>query len=177
MSAQSVFENFGAHVQAWGPIAAGGAILVCGLVEDFRSKKFPNWLFVACAIFGFATSIACGGAIGLQGAALGFLAGFATMLPLTLAGAVGAGDMKLLAAFGAASGSSAAWETGAFALVWGVAFGLARAAISGQIKSVFTNVRAVAVARSGEGLALHKIPFAAALFVGWLSALTYEGLI
>lgn len=158
-------------------IAVGGGILVAGVLEDFRAKKFRNWMFVAGALAGFAASFAFAGGEGLQNAALGFLAGLALMLPLALMGAVGAGDMKLLAAYGAAAGAGAAWQVGAFGFAWGAVFGVLQAALKGEASALFRNVGKVATERTAANVSLHKIPFAAALFVGWLTHLTYEGLV
>ena len=157
--------------------AAGGAILLAGAIDDFRSRKFHNKLFIACAVFGFAVSVALGGWIGAESGALGFLAGFALILPLVLAGAIGAGDMKLLAAFGAACGWIAVFEVGAFALVWGAIFGALQAILRGEGLQLFRNVARLAATRSSQGVKLHRIPFAAAIFVGWLTFLTYEGML
>lgn len=173
--------GFGGSILDWTPagtqVAVGGGILFAGLIEDFRAKKFRNWMFVAGTVIGVATSYLFAGSEGLQNSALGFLAGLALMLPLTLMGAVGAGDLKLLAAFGAAAGASAAWQVGAFGFVWGAMFGVAQAALKGEAFALFRNVGRMAAARTDAGLSLHKIPFAAALFVGWLTHLTYEGLL
>jgi prepilin peptidase CpaA len=158
-------------------LGAGGLILLAGAIEDFRHKKFPNWMFLGGTALGFSVSAACLGWSGAQQGAMGFLAGIALLLPLVFMGAVGAGDMKLVAAFGAACGWPAALETAFFWLAWGAVFGVAQALLSGQGRAVVKNVAQMAGKRSSEGLELHRIPFAAALLVGWLTHLARQGLL
>lgn len=81
---------------------AGGA--ACA---DLRWRRIPNWLTLGTAILGLGLNVALGGLpAGL--AALGGLAlGLALLLPFYVLRAVGAGDVKLLAALGALLGPQA----------------------------------------------------------------------
>ena len=160
--------------QIW-TTAMGGLTLAIGVVEDFRARKFTNRSFLIMSIAGFAVSVATLGLNGLQQSALGFASGFALLLPLVLLGGIGAGDMKLLAAFGAACGWTAAFEAALFGLVWGAVFGVIHAILKGQALQLVRNTARMAAARSSTGLTLNKIPYAGALFLGWLAHLAYRG--
>ena len=160
----------------WSTVA-GGAVLLVGAIGDFREGRFRNSVFVVGSLAGLAVSIALGGWAGAQQSALGFVGGFTLFMPLVLLGAIGAGDMKLLAAFGAACGWTAVAEVAVFGMIWGTVFGITQAALRGEATQVFRNAIKVAATRSGKGVQLHRIPFAAALLIGWATLLTYEGLI
>lgn len=158
-------------------LAAGGAILLVGAVSDFKIRKFKNGLFLLCTVLAFLVSFLVEGLMGLEHSVLGLIAGFAFLLPLTLMGAIGAGDMKLLAAFGAACGWAAVGQVAIFGFAWGLVFGVTQALLKGQGLQVVRNAARIAATRSSQGIVLHRIPFAAALFIGWLTHLTYEGLL
>src|SRR5687768_5345683 len=89
------------------PIVTASAILIAGVIDDFRTRKVHNRLFLACSAIALVVVAAAGGIAAVPTAIFGFLAGLAIFLPLVLIKAIGAGDMKLLAAFGIAAGPSA----------------------------------------------------------------------
>lgn len=64
---------------------------------DLRYRRVPNWLTIGGAVVGLIVNAAGGR---LWPAAAGLLAGFLILLVPYLFGGVGAGDVKLLAAFG-----------------------------------------------------------------------------
>src|SRR4051812_27750863 len=108
------------------PLAASlvtaSAILLAGVVDDLRSRKVHNKLFIVCAVAAVLVNFAFHGLGGLNTALLGFVAGFLVLLPLVLMKVIGAGDMKLFAAFGAMVGWSAVIDVAVLALVWGAIF-------------------------------------------------------
>jgi prepilin peptidase CpaA len=74
-------------------------------VEDLRRRTLPNWLTVG----GLAAGLALGARHGWHGlwmAAAGAAVGFAVLLPLFWMRAMGGGDVKLMAAYGAVLGPS-----------------------------------------------------------------------
>ena len=83
-------------------------ILVAGLLyavfTDLRVRKISNRLTYPVMLFGLLANWAIGGWDGLQHASLGWLAGLGIMLIPFLLGAMGAGDVKLMAAIGAVKG-------------------------------------------------------------------------
>lgn len=156
---------------------AATAILIAGVVDDLRSQKFHNWLFLACSAFGLAVSIGVSGWNGLFIASVGFAAGIVIPLPLVLLKSLGAGDMKLLAAFGLVAGWEAVLSVAILSLFWGAAFGVIRTIINGNGKVLANNMMAIVTLKERQSLPLHRMPYTVALFVGWLSHLVYEGLL
>jgi prepilin peptidase CpaA len=80
--------------------AATGAAAVI----DLRTRRIPNALTGSLAVVGVGLAAAQLGTVGIGGAILGCLLGFAFMLPGNMFGATGAGDVKLFAAAGALLG-------------------------------------------------------------------------
>jgi len=86
-----------------------GLAIVCVAVSlaaviDLRTRRVPNALTGALAVTGIGIAAAQLGPVGLGGALIGGLLGFAFMLPGHIFGATGAGDVKLFAAAGAMLG-------------------------------------------------------------------------
>ncbi len=98
------------------------AVVLTAAVFDWKTQRIPNRLvgpailagFIVAAGFGFALEGLGGLWAGLQGSALGLLAGFVPMALIFFAGALGGGDVKLMAAVGAIAAN---WE-----VVLGTAF-------------------------------------------------------
>ena len=88
------------------PAACISSVLgVAAVVEDLRRRRVPNWLTAA----GLAGGLGCaawGGWRGLGMAAAGAAVGFLILLPFHWCGAMGGGDVKLMAAYGALLGPS-----------------------------------------------------------------------
>lgn len=78
-------------------VVAGG---LTAAIIDLRTRRVPNSLTVALAAAGIGLAAVGAGRIALGGAIVGGLVGLAMMLPGHLLGGTGAGDVKLLAAFG-----------------------------------------------------------------------------
>jgi prepilin peptidase CpaA len=97
-------------------VAAGlGAAAV---VADLAHRRVPNWLTAA----GLAGGLGCaawGGWHPLGMAVAGAGVGFAILLPFNLCGAMGGGDVKLMAAYGALLGPSGILLAALFAAVLG----------------------------------------------------------
>src|SRR5688572_9208500 len=84
------------------------AALIAGLLyavfTDLRIRKISNKLTYPVMLFGLLANLAIGGWEGIQQASVGWLAGLGIMLIPFLLGAMGAGDVKLMAAIGAVKG-------------------------------------------------------------------------
>lgn len=78
-------------------VAASGA---SSTVIDLWTRRVPNALTLAIAAVGLVLAATGASAVTLRGALVGFALGFALMLPGHIAGATGAGDVKLFAAIG-----------------------------------------------------------------------------
>lgn len=82
------------------------AVVSGAIVWDLRERRIPNRLTAAGIVVGLGLRALSGGASLIDGVA-GSVAGFAIALPLVLAGGLGGGDAKLLAAVGAFLGLGA----------------------------------------------------------------------
>jgi prepilin peptidase CpaA len=86
-------------------LCIAGVLGVVAVVEDLRRRQVPNWLTAAGAAGGLACA-STGGWHGFGMAAAGATVGFLVLLPFHLCGAMGGGDVKLMAAYGAFLGPS-----------------------------------------------------------------------
>ena len=112
-----VFSGSGIHV-VWGGVFS--LLLATACVYDIRYRRIPNILVAILlgagllhAVFSLDTARAIG--LSLAGAALGF----AIWIPFYLAGAIGAGDVKLFAAAAAWLGPSLTWRASLIAALAG----------------------------------------------------------
>ena len=83
-------------------VAAAAASII-----DLRTRRVPNALTLAIAVSGAAVAATGFGPVSLPAALAGALVGLVLMLPGHLLGKTGAGDVKLLAAFGTLLGPGA----------------------------------------------------------------------
>ena len=77
------------------------ALGICAAVIDWRTRRVPNALTLGASAVGLAFAIADRGASGLGWSLGGWAVGLLVFLPLFALRALGGGDVKLLAAFGA----------------------------------------------------------------------------
>ena len=151
------------------------AIIAAGVVDDLRTRKFHNWLFLVCLGVATVSTLLTGGLANFSLALLGFLAAVAIYLPLVMMKIVGAGDLKLMAAFGLAAGWDPVWQTSLYGLFWGAAFGVLATVFRGQGRVLVHNMVSIVMVRERKGLELHRIPFTVAILMGWLTVLTLRG--
>lgn len=156
-------------------LAIASGILIWAVVEDLRSRKFSNRSFLTACAIALITALATGGTSEIISITLGFGAGVVFFLPLVLAGIIGAGDMKLMAAVGILIGWHAVMWTGIYGLIWGAVFGVAQILAKGQLRILKDNLATLAVTRSKSGVPLHHIPFTAPLLLGWMTNLVVSG--
>ena len=160
-------------------------ILVAGLVTasitDVLRHRIPNWLTGALAIVGLAAATVDGSLGGFGTALGGLLAGGLILMPFYMAGAMGAGDVKLLGAAGTFLGPKVALLAGGLTLVTGAI--LAIVVLVLKVGSGLRYVPASAEPRTdqtGTGtteLMKHRFPYAAAISVGVLLALWERGVL
>ena len=77
------------------------AMLAVAAFIDWRQRRIPNWLTVVMMASGLAGSLLPGNVIPPSTAFIGLLVGFAIPFVLFVMGALGGGDVKLLAGVGA----------------------------------------------------------------------------
>jgi len=78
--------------------------LVAGYTE-LKQRRIPNWLTLSAILVALWGALLLDGGHGLKDAACGLAIGGGAFLPFCLAGAVGGGDLKLMAAVGAILGT------------------------------------------------------------------------
>jgi prepilin peptidase CpaA len=80
------------------------ALVTIAALTDLRSRRIPNWLTLSGVVAGLLLQTALGGFSGLKMSAGGLVLGFGSYLALYCVRAMGAGDVKLMAAVGAIVG-------------------------------------------------------------------------
>ena len=87
-------------------LIAVAALVLTAAVTDFRRRRIPNWLTSGGVIAGLLLHAVTGGWAGLGLATKGMLLGFGVYFVFYCLHAMGAGDVKLMAAVGAVVGPS-----------------------------------------------------------------------
>lgn len=132
-------------------------------VEDLRRRQVPNWIPVTAIAGGLAIAIHDRGWSGAGSSLMGLAAGFAVFFVFYALGAMGGGDVKLMAGFGAVLGWSRIWE----ASLW-------TAAVGGLIALVAIGASSLRRGRQASGKEGHAIPYAPAIAIGsWLALIAH----
>ena len=166
------------------------ALLSSAAVTDLRSHRIPNRLVLAGLLLAFAAH-ACALALGtppLAGPAAwaplaGLATGFALLLPFYLLGAMGAGDVKLMAMVGAFMGPQPVMLAVLYTFVAGGLLSLVVMFARGVTAQTLANVRFLLTdwflrASAGQGARLAplqttaaRLPYAVAIALGTGAAL------
>jgi prepilin peptidase CpaA len=125
-------------------------------VEDLRRRQIPNWIPLLAIVGGIGIAALEKGLTGAGSALAGMVAGFLVFFVFYALGAMGGGDVKLMAGFGAVLGWSLIWE----ASLW-------TAAAGGLLALLAVGVSALRGKANGQAEA---IPYAPAIAAGcWLA--------
>jgi len=176
-------------------------LLACATWTDLRSRRIPNVLVCCGLLAGLAlqTSVTPGGglfsvpfgAIGLLWSVAGIAVGLLMLLPMYALGAMGAGDVKLLAMIGGFLGPMDTIGAGLTSMLAGGLLSLGVALVNGSLRRVITNVRQIMLgsvlsAFSGGSAQMQspigttgKLPYAAAIACGtttYLALTRFAGL-
>lgn len=158
------------------------AVAAAAVASDLRSRRVPNALTFGAAAIALVMQGLNGGWPGVASAALGWLAGAALFFPFFALGGMGAGDVKLLAAFGAWLGPAGALWTGLIGALAGGLMAVLFAVTRGYLGTALRNVGGMlrqwrfAGMRPVDGLTLQhagsvRLPYALPLAVGALATL------
>lgn len=120
-------------------------LLAVAAVIDWRSRRIPNWLTFSLVISGLAQAFTHQPTVSPWYAMLGLLAGFGLTFVMYAIGALGGGDVKLLAGVGAWFGPHAALAVFCVVGVLGMLMALAQAASQGKTRLLLRNSALVAV--------------------------------
>jgi prepilin peptidase CpaA len=155
-------------------------ILVIGLaaavVIDVRTRRIPNWLTGGLAAAGFGLAFGGGAVTPLQAAA-GLGLGLVLMMPAHVIGALGAGDVKLMAAIGAVVGPDLALRAFLYSALAGGVFALAVAARRGILSSTLQDTSRLVLSPSGARAVIeaparaNRFAYGPAIAVGTLVSL------
>ncbi|HEY7333314.1 MAG TPA: A24 family peptidase [Bryobacteraceae bacterium] len=120
------------------------AMAITAGVYDLSTRRIPNWLTVSGAGAGIGLNLLLYGAAGLRMALFGLATGFGVYLVLYLLRAMGAGDVKLMAAVGAFLGPSQWFAIFVVTSILGAAAGAILALRNGRLSLTLSNVRYIA---------------------------------
>src|SRR5688572_23697423 len=120
-------------------------LLVVAAVVDWRTRRIPNWLTFTLVLSGIAQSFMPHAVVSPTGALLGLCVGFVLTFALYALGAVGGGDVKLLAGIGAWLGPQAALAVFCVEAIVGMVMALSQAAYLGKTRLLLKNSALVAV--------------------------------
>ncbi len=120
-------------------------MLIWAAMVDLRTRKIRNWLTFSMILSGLCRPLIVGGPLSTGEAALGMLAGMALPLMLFVLGALGGGDVKLLAGVGAWLGPFPAVEVFCLAAIFGMLIVLAQAIVQGRLRILSRNSAVLAL--------------------------------
>lgn len=107
---------------------------------DLRTRRIPNWLVLATLAAGFSLNGILFGLEGLKNSLFGMLTGFVIYLLLHLLHAMGAGDVKFMAAVGSLVGVREWFHIFLAAVIIGAIAGVVLALSKGRLKRTISNV-------------------------------------
>ena len=112
---------------------------------DWKERRVPNWLNAAIAAAGLAFQGTYFGWAGLSAAALGMLVGFGMLIGFWLMHAMGAGDVKLMAAIGAWFGPMMTFAAFCLGALIGGVLAMVMIVSAGKFWQALTNLQTIVV--------------------------------
>jgi prepilin peptidase CpaA len=129
------------------------ALMMWAAIVDLRERRIPNWLTFGLILAGLArTALAPWPMQELANAALGMLAGAAIPLVLFILGALGGGDVKLMAAIGVWLGAREAIVIFVIECLVGAVLVLIQAIVQGRLMRLLRNSAVLATSISQQGV-------------------------
>lgn len=153
-------------------------ILLLGAVyTDLRARSIYNKFIIFFSIAGLTNTYYFFGADGLLSGTLAALFALVLTYPLYILKALGAGDVKLLAALGFFTTHNTILNIILISFIWASALGVLYALINGSAKKLVTNTIGILKGLPREAIQTHQLPFAVAIFLAWVSfiALNFTG--
>jgi prepilin peptidase CpaA len=146
---------------------------VAATIVDIRQRRVPNVLTMGLASIGLLLAMAGIGTVSVGAALGGLAAGLALLLPAHMFGATGAGDVKLLAAFGALLGPADVFDAFLRAAILGGAMALTVALWRGRLRETLYGTAMLVTTRSRTMTAIiehpaanNRFPYAPAIACG-----------
>jgi prepilin peptidase CpaA len=132
------------EIQAMFLMAPLIAMLACAAILDLRSRRIPNWLTFSMIASGLCQAWT-NPWITAHEAMLGMLTGFGLTFVLFALGALGGGDVKLLAGVGAWIGVKPVFLVFAVAAIVGMIMVLCQSLAQGRLRLLLRNSAVVAI--------------------------------
>lgn len=157
-------------------------IVGVALATDLQNRKIYNWLTFPAMLVGLVLNGVLGGLHGLEMSAIGLLVGSAFFLVGFLMRAMGAGDVKLMAAVGAWLGWPYTLAAVIYVTLFGGVIAVGAAAVNGSLLKMFKNVGwfmygLVTPGAKAEGAfvesAAPPVAYGVSIFLGTILALLY----
>jgi prepilin peptidase CpaA len=141
------------------------ALSVAGLalLTDVRYRRIPNWLTGSALLIGLIANLVIGGLQGGLMSLAGVGLGLAVLLPFYVLRTMGAGDVKLLAAFGALLGPQMLIGIAVYGSIVG---GIQALIILRRLGRVSLTLHQMLVMRTLPSRSGAKAPYAVALSAG-----------
>jgi prepilin peptidase CpaA len=147
--------------------------LIAGMVDDLRSRKVHNGLFLTLLPAILAANFYFRGVDGMMIGVLAFVVALVLTIPMHSMNILGGGDVKLFAAFALCVDSSSVFATLVYSVLWGGLFALTRATLQRELLSlVRATYKQVRRTRREPAQQVYKIPYTFALLLGWFTQLT-----
>jgi prepilin peptidase CpaA len=161
-------------------LIAGALVGLAGAITDVHSARIPNRLTYSAIVAALGSRIAILGFSGLKSGVTGMVVAGGLFLVLFVMGAMGGGDMKLMAAVGAWVGSTQVMTLICVAALAGGVLAVGRILIRNMIGETLRSTTRLIFYRLTSGLEPHpelnvqspgsqRVPFGVAIAVGALS--------
>jgi prepilin peptidase CpaA len=121
------------------------ALLAVACGTDLRNRRIPNWLTFTIVLAGLVQSFTPIGTVGPMGSALGMLSGFGLTFVLFALGALGGGDVKLMAGVGAWIGPGPTLAVFAVTSLIGMVIVLVQALWHGRLRNLLLNTTVLTI--------------------------------
>lgn len=152
-------------------------LLVLAALQDVRHFRIANALTLGGAVLGAGLSVILPEGQGLAWSLAGWLVGLLILMPLYALGAMGAGDVKLLAMAGAFTGPAGAALIGLYTLIAGGVLALVVAVGGGRLQQALRNVQVMtvsclmpsAVSAQAAPASAGRLPYGVAILAGSLA--------
>jgi prepilin peptidase CpaA len=155
----------------WPALIIPSLIILGATYTDLKSRKIYNWYVLSAIALALINTYAFFGFEGYLDSLSGAGVALLLTLPLVLAKAMGAGDMKLLFALGLSTSHQAVLYTVILAFIWALIFGVINLIVRGELKNFLNNMKLFAFGLKPQSSELHRIPFTSGILLGWISYL------